>query len=105
MSTVCELTHLDHGRSARSQACLALSEVLPEIAQLVSQIETRQISSTEELRRALSVLDYVSTCARSIVDRYMPSAASQGRQLLSQCNKIDQLIASARMQTSSLNDL
>jgi len=105
MSTVLELTHLDHGRSTRSRPSLALSEVLLDLNQLVSVIETRQISSMEELRRAFSVLDFASTCIRSIVTRHIPAATPQGRELLNRRNKIDQLIASARMQTSRLNEL
>lgn len=104
MGTVLKLNRLDHGRSQPSRPSFNLSDVLPDLARLVSQIETLKISSIEELRQAFSVLDFASTCIRSIVTKHIPVAAPQRRELIIQCYKIDQLIASARMQTSRLNE-
>jgi len=104
MGTVLKLIQFDHGSSKPNRPCSALSDVLPDLARLVSQIETLKISSIEELRQAFSVLDFASTCIRSIVTRHIPVATPRRRELLVQCDKIDQLITSARMQTSRLNE-
>ena len=101
MGTVLKLIQFDHGSSKPNRPCSALSDVLPKLARLVSQVETLKISSIEEWRQAFSVL---GTCIRSIVTRHIPVATPRRRELLIQCDKIDQLITSARMQNSRLNE-
>ncbi len=104
LGTALKLSELDHGRSTPSRPFFALSDVLSDLAQLVSQIETLKISSIEELRQAFSLLDFASTCIRYVVTRHVPAATPRKHELLIQCDKIDQLIASARMQSSLLNE-
>ena len=76
------------------------SDVLTNIAALVSSVEGLQIQTTDDLRDAIFILDLANICIRSLV---IQIGSGTGREhLMAQSARIDQLIEAARGEAAHL---
>ena len=70
------------------------SDVLTNIAALVSSVEGLQIQTTEDVRDAIFILDLANACIGLLIRQIGGAAARE--HLLAQSARIDQLIKAAR---------
>ena len=100
MSTVLKFPR-PHQRNPRSGRLRQRpSDVLTNVAALVSGVEGLQIQTTEDVRDAIFILDLANSCIRLLIRQTGIGAARE--HLLAQSATIDQLIKAARGEAAHL---
>lgn len=100
MSTVVEF-HQPRQRKARPDGSRQKPFcVLTNVAALLSSVEGLQIQTTEDLRRAILILDLANMCIRLLIGQIWSGTTRE--HLLAQSMKIDQLIEASRGEAAHL---
>jgi hypothetical protein len=94
MSKVLRFPRPDERRPEPDRSLQEPSVILPNIAALLSRVESLQIQTTDDLRLAMFMLELANMCIRLIVGQIRNGPTRI--QLLAQSAKISQLLETAR---------
>lgn len=94
MPKVLRFPRPDERRPGPDRSLRELPAIASSAVALLTGVESLQIRTTEDLRRAIFMLDLANTCIRLIVSQIRNG--STRKQLLAQSAKIDQLLETAR---------
>jgi hypothetical protein len=98
MSTVLKFHRPRQPKSGPNRSRPDPSEILTNVAALLSRVEALQIETTEDLRQALFILDLANMCIRLFIGQLQSETTR--KQLLAQSARIDQLIEAARSEAA-----
>ncbi|MCP3475952.1 hypothetical protein NLM33_37575 [Bradyrhizobium sp. CCGUVB1N3] len=100
MATILNFPQLDPGRSEQDRSHSEASEVMSLAASLLSKIHSEGIRTANDLRDVIVFLERANACIRLLIGR-IESGATRKR-LEAQSRRIDQLIATTRMNATHL---
>ncbi|SDG44572.1 hypothetical protein SAMN05216338_1001329 [Bradyrhizobium sp. Rc2d] len=82
-------------------SCQRLPELLANVAALLSQVQALDIQTTDDIRRAIFILELANGCIRLIVGQSKLKETTRTT-LLTQSARIDWIIAETRRETAPL---
>jgi hypothetical protein len=100
MSTVLKFQRSHQRKPRPDRARQRPFDALTNVAALVSSVEGLQIHTTEDLRRAILILDLANMCIQLLIGRIRSGTTRE--HLLAQSGRIDQLIEAARSKVAQL---
>jgi hypothetical protein len=83
-----------HRPDQQERSCPGRSEILINVAALISKVGNLQIQTTGDVHQAIFILDLANTCLRLFISQIQSETAK--KQLLIQSATIDQLIEATR---------
>lgn len=94
MSKLLRFSRPNERRPEPDRSLQKTSVILPNIAALLSRVDSLQIQTTDDLRLAIFMLELANLCIRLIVGQIRNGLTR--KQLLAQSAKIGQLLETAR---------
>lgn len=101
MSLVLQFQRPCQGKSETNPSCQRLPDILANIAALLSQVQAREIQTTDDIRQAIFSLELANGCIRLILGQIQLNETTRTT-LLGQSERIDLLIAATRREAAHL---
>lgn len=101
MSTVLLFQKHRERRSGPSSSPQRLSDILANVAALLSQVESQEIQTTDDIHQAVLILEFANACIRLIVGQTRLSETARTT-LRSRSKRIDFLIEATRKEAALL---